>query len=173
MNSLNLDSVVPHTPASSLRPRPAVAEKYLYPTVAVGSNLHNLSPVIKGETRDARYFRIRNLQMTQTKRNGHQIAEDLLVTLAMNTRLASLVKTLWLGLEPVDDPAQSEPDLVRIYREWTQTNISILQICPNVNQAEIRGFAANKRDTLLSVLKEKIALIVPHIYQESVISQQF
>lgn len=37
----------------------------------------------------------------------------------------------------------------------TQTNISILQLCPNVNQVEIRGFLHNKLDSLLRVLMEK------------------
>lgn len=133
----------------------AVSEKYLYQTVAVGNHFHNLTPVIKGESFYARRTRLRNLQMTQPRRNGYKIAEDLLATLAMNSRLASLVKTLWLGLEAVDDPGQSEPALDRIYRKWTQTNISIIRLCPNVNEVEIRGFATGKRVSLLSVLKEK------------------
>lgn len=93
--------------------------------------------------------------MTQPRRNGYKIAEDLLATLAMNSRLASLVKTLRLGLEAIDDRWWSEPDLARIHRKWTHTNISIIRLCPNVKQVEIRGFAVGEGVSLLSVLKEK------------------
>lgn len=130
----------------------AVTEKYLYQSVAVGSNMHNQGPVVEGETRYDRSVRIHNLQMTHPKRSGHKIAEDLLRTLAMSTRLASLVKTLWLGLEPIDYPGRTD---FSFYREWTRTNISILQLCPNINRLEIRGFDQGMSDSLLSVLKDK------------------
>lgn len=129
----------------------AVTEKYLYQSIAVGSNMHNQGAVVEGETRYDRSVRIHNLQMTHTKRSGQKFAEDLLRTLTMNRRLAYLVKTLRVGLEPLDYPWER----VSNYREWTRINIIILQLCPNVNRLDVRGFDKSMSNSLLSVLKEK------------------
>lgn len=56
-------------------------------------------PVVEDESHFDRGARIENLQAMESKRNGHEIAEDLLVTLTVNSRLASLVKALKLGIE--------------------------------------------------------------------------
>lgn len=132
-----------------------VTEKYLYRSIAIGSHMHHQSPVIEGEIRYDRVVRIQKLHRTQPKRSGQKIAENLLASLEMNTRLASLVETLWLGLETVEYAVLFKKVVARFYREWTRTNISIIQICPNVNRLEIRGFEQTMCDSLLSVLKEK------------------
>lgn len=125
----------------------AVTESFLYRSIAVGSKMSHRVPVVEDESHFDRGARIENLQAMESKRNGLEIAEDLLVTLTTNSRLASLVKALKLGIE-----AKNHYDMEP---KWTQTNISILQLCANVNQVEIRGFLHNKLDSLLRVLMEK------------------
>lgn len=39
--------------------------------------------------------------------------------------------------------------------EWTETHIRILQLCPNVEHVDIRGFEQSNLDALVGVLKEK------------------
>lgn len=80
----------------------AITEKYLYRSIAIGSHMHHQSPVIEGETQYDIVVRVQKLQRTQPKRSGQKIAENLLASLEMNTRLASLVETLWLRLETVE-----------------------------------------------------------------------
>lgn len=64
--------------------------------------MHHQSPVIEGETQYDIVVRVQKLQRTQPKRSGQKIAENLLASLEMNTRLASLVETLWVRLETVE-----------------------------------------------------------------------
>lgn len=125
----------------------AVTESFLYRSIAVGSKMSHRLPVVEDESQSDRGARIETLQAMESKRNGHEIAEDLLVTLMANSRLASLVKALKLGIE-----AENQHEMES---KSTQTNISILQLCPNMNQVEIRGFTPNKLDFLLRVLMEK------------------
>lgn len=105
-----------------------VTEKYLYRSIAIGSGY------------DANGLK-----------KGPKIAEGLLASLAMNTRLASLVETLRLGL--VANMRNSLHETPRVPPKWIQTYTSIIQICPNVNRLEIRGLELD--DSLFSVLKEK------------------
>lgn len=124
----------------------AASVKHLYQSIAAGSN---------GRTRE-----------------GQKVAEELCRTLSKNSQLAALVKKLQLGVGRIDGEnlnglhwprkperpkrrtPKSSPRL-KIPESWTQTNIRILQLCPNVEHLEIRGFEHSELDALVDVLKEK------------------
>lgn len=55
-----------------------------------------------------------------------------------NSTLAALVTRLKLGIQP-DEKEKRERKLFRNKPKWTATHIRILQLCPNVEHADIRG----------------------------------
>lgn len=118
--------------------------RYLYHSVAIGSHAPFQFRASEGETvvQTRRRLHIAN----EEARKGDEIAKDLCRTLTTCPRLAALVEKLQLGVE-----------LLYNYNalEWTQTNTRILQLCPNVEHVEIRGFEFSKLHPLVNVLKEK------------------
>lgn len=118
--------------------------RYLYRSVAIGSHAPFQFRAREGETdvQTRRRLHIAN----EEARKGDEIAKDLCRTLTTCPRLAALVEKLQLGVE-----------LLYNYNalEWTQTNTRILQLCPNVEHVEIRGFEFSKLHPLVNVLKEK------------------
>lgn len=118
--------------------------RYLYHSVAIGSHAPFQFRASEGETvvQTRRRLHVAN----EEARKGDEIAKDLCRTLTTCPRLAALVEKLQLGVE-----------LLYNYNalEWTQTNTRILQLCPNVEHVEIRGFEFSKLHPLVNVLKEK------------------
>lgn len=118
--------------------------RYLYHSVAIGSHAPFQIRASEGETvvQTRRRLHIAN----EEARKGDEIAKDLCRTLTTCPRLAALVEKLQLGVE-----------LLYNYNalEWTQINTRILQLCPNVEHVEIRGFEFSKLHPLVNVLKEK------------------
>lgn len=136
----------------------SICAKYLYESIAVGSDAPFDFPV-EGENRYAwlERRRARISQATQRFRKGHEVAEDLYRTLATNSGLTASIRKLQLGTEIVCDspkyPGCLPPTIPK--PKWTQTNICILRLCPNVEHVEICGFDNSELDGLVDVLKEK------------------
>lgn len=131
-----------------------LSERHLYQSIAVGSKFPRHFPSLDGESFEERKELLRRILETQLRQPGHITAEILVNTLAKNSRLASMVKELQLGIE--DDNHDEVP-------EWTLTIISIIRLCPNVEQVEIRGFHYTKLDKLMAALKTKSSLVSLHI----------
>lgn len=125
-----------------------VTEKYLYRSIAVGNEVRPPQlPRGKGESMSTYVFKKASpCKDSYCKRDGHEVAKDLLATLTTSPRLAALVKTLRLGIKIVNS---------RGLLEWTRTNTRILQLCRNVEHVEIRGFEHTELGALVGVLKEK------------------
>lgn len=138
----------------------------MYRAVAVGSHAPFDFPARDGEAPYATDYRY-HLQASNTSmwkrspRQGHRVAEDLRRTLSKNARLAGLITKLQLGINPVfrpDDGSPYVPERDPYFEhepEWMETNVRILQLCPNVEHVEIRGFEASELDALVNVLKKK------------------
>ena len=123
-----------------------IAERHLYTSIAAGSRFQPHLPMVEGETLQERRNRIRMILSTQPKRLGWQIVDELFAVLKGNQRLAGIVKELRLGVMSID--FKSDP-------EWTEKNMQVLRLCPNVEQVEIRGIHVSKFDVVFNALKEK------------------
>lgn len=155
----------------------AITVKYLYQTIAVGSHAPFQHPPRAEES--VKYSLasgsqsqnwIRNGTSLFKRRKGHEIADDLYKTLSQNSSLAALITKLQLGIEGIkvrrlhhvwgslahvsyrrlqSNAPQGEPS-------WTQNHtLSILKLCPNVEQVNIRGFNPRKLGALIDVLGKK------------------
>lgn len=127
----------------------SLAERYLYQTISVGSKFPHHISHIKCEPIDESLACDHESSTPIVKRNGREIAEDLLAALERNARLAKLVKKLKLGMER---------RMVMKSPECTRTHIRILQLCPNLEHVGIRDFHHDEANAVFAVLKEKMLL---------------
>lgn len=121
----------------------AVGVKYLYRSIAVGAQNPSKPSVATGRLSHPPHH---SGQLVRGEEMGHKAAKGLQRTLAANAELAALVERLQMGDEQADRHQRPE---------WTQTNICILQLCPNVEHMEILGFHPLGLDSLISALKAK------------------
>lgn len=127
-----------------------LVEQHLYRSISVGDKFpHRIAEIKDERTTGETSVRVRNPPKTDNKnRSGRKIAEDLLLTLERNARLAGLVRELRLGVdsEPWSEPANAE---------LTRMSTRILKLCPNVGQVMIRDFDRSESDAVVAALKEK------------------
>lgn len=151
----------------------AITAKYLYQTISVGSHAPFQRPPRAEESVKYDFSQsqnwIRNGTSLLKSRKGHEIAGDLYKTLSQNSSLAALITKLQLGIEVIkvlrlhhgwgslahvrywglhSNAPQGEPS-------WTRKHTLILELCPNVEQVDIRGFHPRKLGALINVLEKK------------------
>lgn len=126
-----------------------LAEHHLYQSISIGNAFRiEVFQPIPGDTLEERRADHRKFfENSPKKRHGYEVAEDLRGTLQENTRLASEVRTLRIGIEYSFDELEKA--------EGTQTNIDIIRLCPNVEHIEIRGYWVDKLEALFDALGEK------------------
>lgn len=94
-------------------------ERFLYQSISVGDKFPHRISQIEGESRDGESTRMQESSTTDTNRNGRKVAEDLLVTMERNARVAALVKELRLGIVSESWAERSNSELTRLsIRTW-------------------------------------------------------
>lgn len=151
----------------------AIAVKYLYQSIAVGSHAPFRFPTGDIRYDDHSWCMKRGIPANQRSRMGHEVAGDLYRTLETKPSLAALITTLQLGVEAIyrqkyeeivaGGPRIAGPriarfrtiDISHVDSSWTKTHSRILQLCPNVKHVDIRGFHRLQLHALLNELGKK------------------
>lgn len=97
---------------------------------------------------------------------GYMVADDLCRTLSTYSSLASLITKLQLGIEidgevrafPLRSVSGSRTPTIQLVLYGTRTHIQILQLCPNVEHVDIRGFNSLELGALVDELGKKSLL---------------